>query len=161
MNSREVHQGGGAMNSKRMVALFSLVSLILVTAGVVFAVFGLASLFLVTGRVVFAVSGQRVLPIDRQTLLAWESAIYGAIMMGWGTTLFFVGRLALTRQDKELTKPLLAGIAIWLVVEAACSARYGVWFNIGVDLCVLALFSVPLFASLRASRKHTRRRGDV
>lgn len=149
------------MNSKRMVALFSLVSLILVTAGVVFAVFGLASLFVVTGRVVFAMSGQRVPPIDWQILLAWESAIYGAIMMGWGTTLFFVGRVALRRQDKELTKPLLAGIAIWLVVEAVCSARYGVWFNIGVDLCVLALFSIPLIASLRASHRHTRRRGDV
>jgi hypothetical protein len=132
------------MNPKRLVWWFSAVSLILVVWGVVFALFGLG-----------------VLPVDRNVLLAWESAIYGAIMMGWGTTLFFVGRVVLRRRDDELTKPLLAGIAVWLLVEAAFSARYGVWFNVGVDAGVLVLFSVPLLASLRASNGHTEVRDDV
>jgi hypothetical protein len=132
------------MRWKRFELLFSVVSLILIMWGVVFALFGLG-----------------ILPVDRSVLLAWESAIYGAIMMGWGTTLFFVGRIALKRHDAELTMPLLAGIAVWLVVEAAFSVRYGVWFNVGVDAGVLALFSVPLVASLRASKRPTGARHDV
>jgi hypothetical protein len=123
------------MSSKGLLWWYSAVSAILVLWGVAFAFFGLG-----------------ILPVDRSVLLSWESAIYGAIMMGWGTTLFLIGRVALRRNDAELTKPLLLGILVWLLVEAVFSARYGVWFNVGVDAGVLLLFSVPLIASMRATR---------
>lgn len=74
-------------------------------------------------------------------------------MMGWGTTLLLVGRLAIQRRDLELAKALLLGIAVWLLVEAAFSAQFGVWFNVGVDAAVLALFSLPLVASIRAAAR--------
>lgn len=125
------------MSAKRLVWWFSVISGILVLWGVVFAVFGLG-----------------VLPIiNRAVLLPWESALYGAIMTGWGTTLFFVGRVALRRGDREVARSLLLGIAVWLVIEAAFSARLGVWFNVGVDAVVLALFAVPLIATLLSVRK--------
>lgn len=125
------------MSAKRLVWWFSVISGILVLWGVVFAVFGLG-----------------VLPIiNRAVLLPWESALYGAIMIGWGTTLFFVGRVALRRGDREVARSLLLGIAVWLVIEAAFSARLGVWFNVGVDAVVLALFAVPLIATLLSVRK--------
>ena len=101
--------------------------------------FGAVSVILVAWGVVFALFGLGILPVDRRVLLAWESAIYGAIMIGWGTTLLLVGRVALRRNDPDLIKPLLLGIALWLVVEAAFSARLGVWFNVGVDVGVLVL----------------------
>ncbi len=115
---------------------FSIVSIVLVAWGVVFAAFGL-----------------RILPVDRDVVLSWESALYGAIMAGWGTTLFFVGRVALRRRDPELIRPLLLGIVVWLMLEAAFSARFGVWFNVGVDAGVLALFGAPLIATLRGARR--------
>jgi hypothetical protein len=124
------------MSSTRWRTWFSVVSVILVLWGVAFAFFGLGTL-----------------PVDRRVLLSWESAIYGAIMMGWGTTLFLVGRTVLRRNDRELTRALLLGIVVWLLVEAVLSARLGVWFNAGVDAGVLALFSLPLVASMRAARK--------
>ena len=117
-----------AMTSKQLGQWFSVVSLILILWGVLFAVFGL-----------------RILPVDRTVLRAWGT-IYGAIMIGWGVTLFLLGRVALRRRDPELTRPLLTGIAVWLLIEAVFSARYGVWFNVGVDVAVLVLFSVPLIA---------------
>lgn len=124
------------MNGTRRVAWFSAVSVVLMLWGVVFACFGLG-----------------ILPIaDPRVLLSWESALYGAIMIGWGTTLLLIGRVALRRKDAELTKSLLIGIGVWLVVEALFSARYGVWFNVGVDAAVFLLFGIPLIASLRSAR---------
>ena len=124
------------MNSKRLMSWFSVVSAILVLWGVVFAFFGLG-----------------ILPVDKEILLPWESALYGAIMMGWGTTLFLVGRVALRRNDPELTKPLLLGICVWLITEALFSAHFHVWFNVGVDVAVLMFFSFPLIQSIRSSSK--------
>ncbi|SRR6266508_3959806 len=123
------------MKPKRMLVWFSTVSIILVLFGILYAFFGLG-----------------ILPVQRDILLQWESALYGAIMMGWGTTLFFVGRLAFQRNDPDLMKPLLYGLTVWLVVEALFSAYLGVWFNVGVDIAVLALFSIPLIRSIRKTK---------
>ena len=120
------------MDIKLLMLWFSVVSAILVLAGVVFAFFGLD-----------------ILPVSKNVLLQWESAIYGAIMIGWGTTLFLAGRLAFRRNDAELMKILLFGLIVWLVVEAIFSFYLGVFFNVGVDLAVLALFSFPLMKAIR------------
>lgn len=111
---------------------FSVVSVIAILWGVVFTVFGLG-----------------VLPLKPDVLLRWESALYGAILVGWGVTLFLTGRIALRRNDVELIRVILIGIVVWLVVEAIFSARLGVWFNVGVDAAVLALFAIPLLSVLR------------
>ena len=122
------------MNIKLLMVWFSVVSAILVLVGVVFAFFGLD-----------------ILPVSKSVLLQWESAIYGAIMIGWGTTLFLAGRLAFRRNDLALMKILLFGLIVWLVVEAIFSFYLGVFFNVGVDLAVLALFSFPLMKAIRES----------
>ena len=49
-------------------------------------------------------------------------------------------------------RALLYGIILWLLVEGLFSAYLGVWFNVGVDIAVLALFSYPLVRALRAQR---------
>lgn len=120
------------MKPKQSIAWFSTVSIILVLFGILFAFLGLG-----------------ILPVPREVLLQWESALYGAVMMGWGITLFLVGRLAFQRNDTELMKALLYGLVVWLVVEALFSAALGVWFNVGVDIGVLALFSIPLIKSIQ------------
>lgn len=85
-------------------------------------------------------SVSRFLSVDRATLLPWESALYGAIMTGWGLTLLLAGRLAFYRADTELKRALLLGLVTWLAVEAATSVYFGVWFNVGV----FALFAIRL-----------------
>jgi len=64
-------------------------------------------------------------------------------MIGWGTTLFLLGRLAFSRNDKELMRILLYGITLWLTVEAIASFYLGVYFNVGVDIAVEILFAFP------------------
>ena len=115
------------MKPERVLQWFSIFPIILVLFGILYAFFGLGTL-----------------PVDRAVFREWESDLYGAIMMGWGVTLFFVGRLAIQRNDSDLLKALLYGLTIWLLVEALFSAFPGVWFNVGVDIGVLVLFSLPL-----------------
>ncbi len=125
------------MRTKKMTIWFSTISIILVLWGIVFAFFGLD-----------------ILPVmNKDILLPWESALYGAIMMGWGVTLFMVGRIAFSRNDKELMKAMLYGIFLWLIVEGLFSAYLGVWFNVGVDIAVLVLFSFPIIKVLRSPKE--------
>ena len=120
---------------KPLMNLFCVIAGILVVVGVVFCVFGLG-----------------VLPVDKSVLLRWESAIYGAIMIGWGITLFLVGRLAFRRNDAALMKLMLIGIVVWLLVEALFSLYLGVFFNVGVDIAVLLLFGLPLIIGIRHAK---------
>ena len=69
-------------------------------------------------------------------------------MIGWGITLFLVGRIAFRRKDTELMKIMMYGLISWLVVEGLFSAYLGVWFNVGVDIVVLILFIFPLVKAL-------------
>ena len=108
------------------------------------------STILVFFGIFFIFFGLKVLPLSTDVLLPWESALYGAIMVGWGATLLLTGGIAFRREDPELKRALWAGLTLWLVVEAAASAYLKVWFNVGVDAAVLMLFSVPL---LRHRRK--------
>jgi cation transport ATPase len=129
---KRTRKSNSRMNNKLLMTWFSVVSVILVLVGAFFAFFGLG-----------------VLPVNKDVLLQWESAIYGAIMMGWGATLLYAGRLAFRRNDTELMKILLVGLAAWLIVEALFSLYLGVFFNVGVDIVVLALFSFPLIKAIR------------
>ena len=120
-----------------MTNWFSIISTILILWGIVFAFFGLD-----------------ILPIkNMDILLPWESALYSAIMMGWGVTLLMIGRIAFSRNDMELMKAMLYGIVLWLIVEGLFSAYLGVWFNVGVDIAVLVLFSFPIIKALRSPKE--------
>lgn len=120
------------MNGRLFAMWFRIVTAILILFGLFFMFFGLRTF-------------SEVVPIiPHEALLPWESALYGAIMVGWGATLFFVGRLAFRRKDAELKRALFTGLTVWLVLEAAASAWLGVWFNVGVDVAVFILFSIPL-----------------
>ena len=114
------------MTKKQLSLWFQVVSTILVGFGLLYVFFGL-----------------KVLPVHRH-LVEWESALYGAIMTGWGVTLLLIGKIAFKRDDKELKRALLAGLLIWLLIEAAASVWFSVWFNVGVDVAVFSLFAFPL-----------------
>jgi hypothetical protein len=111
--------------------------------------FGFACIIMVLVGLFFAFFGLGVLPVDRQVLSPWQDAVYGATFMGWGATLFFVGRLAFQRRDPDLMKALLYGLFVWFPVEALFSMYFRVWFNVGVDVAVLAVLSLPLIIAIR------------
>ncbi len=122
------------MNNRKSAVWFQAVTVILILFGLLFVFFGLR------------IFSDNVALVPRDVLLPWESALYGAVMLGWGVTLLLVGRAAFRREDRELKRALLVGIAVWLAGEAATSAWLGVWYNVGVDVVVLVLFGIPLLS---------------
>jgi len=111
--------------------------------------FSTVSIILILFGILYCFAGLKILPVDKSVLTDWESSIYGAIMIGWGTTLFLIGNLAFRRQDKELMKILLYGIIIWLIIEAVFSFYHRVYFNIGVDIVVAILFAYPIIKTIK------------
>lgn len=124
------------MKQKPLMLWFSVVSALMVPIGLFFALVGLA-----------------VLPVDRAVLLPWQNAVYGATFMGWGATLFFAGRLAFRRNDIDLMQALLYGLFVWFPVESLFSVYFGVWFDVGVDIAVLAVLGLPLVIAIRSLKQ--------
>lgn len=127
------------MSKRRFAIWFRVATIILILFSLLYLFFGLKVLSGSTTLLGIAIN-----PVPRAVLVDWESALYAAIMIGWGVTLMLVGRIAFKRDDAELKRALVIGLAIWLAIEAAASLWLGVWINAGVDVAVLALFSVPL-----------------
>lgn len=115
-----------------------------ITGKVFYLWFTSVAIILVLFGLFYIFFGLKVLPVNKQVLLSWESALYGAIMTGWGVTLLLIGRRAFQNDDSELKHILAIGLAIWLILEAIASAWFGVWFNVGVDIAVFGLFAIPL-----------------
>ena len=120
------------MTKQHLALWFKAVTIILIGFGLLYFFFGLK---------IFS-NDTKIIP--HNVLLNWESALYGAIMTGWGVTLLLVGRVAYRQNNKELKRALLIGLVTWLMLEAAASVWFGVWFNVGVDIAVAGLFAVPL-----------------
>jgi len=115
--------------------------------------FLVVSFILILFGILYCFTGLKILPVDKGVLVDWESALYGAIMIGWGTTLFLLGRLAFRRLDGGLMKILLCGIILWLIVEAAFSLYLGVYFNVAVDIGVAILFAYPIIEAIKQLNK--------
>ena len=122
--------------------------------------FRIISVILILFGVLYVFVGLKVLPVQRNVLVDWESALYGALMIGWGSTLLLIGRLAFQRDDHALKRALLMGLFMWLVIEAAASIWFGVGFNVGVDAGVFVLFAVPLLRGSAAGLAKEERLND-
>lgn len=129
------------MNKRTSIAWFSVVGVIAVLFGIFYALFGLNGL-----------PAYRIfVPDDVYT--AWANGLYGSVFIGFGVLLFFAGRHAFQKNDKTLMRALLYGINSWLIIEALFSLYYGVYFNIGVDILLIALLSYPLVKGISSRNK--------
>ncbi len=53
------------------------------------------------------------------------------------------------------------GIAVWLVVEALFSAYLGVYFNVGVDIAVFLLFTIPMRGIIHSMKQSAGKKPDT
>jgi len=120
------------MNQKNLVTLFTAIGIIGTLFGTAYALFGLD-----------------ILPVSGDVLVPWGNGVYGSTLIGFSILILFAGRHAFKRGDRELMKALLYGTWTWLIIEALFSLYYGVWFNVGVDVLLMALVGYPLIQEIR------------
>lgn len=125
------------MSKRKSVIFYSIVGAIAVLFGIFYAFFGLDGLPIY----------QKFVPDKVYT--DWSNGLYGSVFIGFGVLLFFIGRYAFQKSDRSLMKMLLYGINSWLIVEALFSLYYGIYFNVGVDIVLMAFLSFPLLQGIR------------
>lgn len=91
--------------------------------------------------------------IPKDVITPWSNGLYGSTFIGFSVLLLFVGRHAFQKNDKGLMKALLYGIYAWLIVEAAFSIYYSVFFNVGVDILLAVVLGYPLIKGIQSAGK--------
>jgi hypothetical protein len=91
--------------------------------------------------------------ISKEVIAPWSNGLYGSTFIGFSVLLLFVGRLAFKNNDPELMKYLLYGIYAWLIIEAAFSIYYAVYFNVVVDILLALVLGYPLIKGIQSSNK--------
>jgi len=129
------------MNQKHLIFYFSIIGIIGILFGIFYAFFGLGGFPAYNAL------------IPKEVITPWSNGLYGSIFIGFSVLLFFVGRHAFQKNDKGLMKILLYGIYSWLIVEAAFSFYYGVYFNVGVDLALAMFLGYPLIKGVQSLDK--------
>jgi hypothetical protein len=129
------------MNIKNYKSWISIVGIIGILFGIFYAFFGLEGL------------PPYDLLISKHAITPWSNGLYGSTFIGFSVLLLFVGRHAFKKNDPELMKALLYGIYAWLIIEAAFSLYYAVYFNVGVDIVLAVVLGYPLIKGIQSSRK--------
>ena len=129
------------MKQKHLVTWISIAGIIGILFGIFYAFFGLVG---------FPAYG---VLIPKEVITPWSNGLYGSTFIGFSVLLFLVGRHAFKKNDTELMKVLLYGIFSWLIVEAAFSLYYSVFFNVGVDIALMFFLGFPLIKGIQSSNK--------
>ena len=131
------------MRQKTSVVWISIAGVIGILFGIFYSFFGLSG---------FPAYGAL---IPDSVIAPWSNGLYGSTFIGFSVLLLFVGRHAFQKNDKVLMKYLLYGIYSWLIVEAAYSIYYSVYFNVGVDILLPIVLGYPLIKGIQSSGKKT------
>ncbi|HSW80651.1 MAG TPA: hypothetical protein VLG47_07780 [Candidatus Saccharimonadales bacterium] len=125
------------MKQKFLLRWITMAGIIGIAFGVFYAIYGLDGLPIY----------QKFVPA--QSFEGWSRGLYGSVFVGFSVMLLLLGRLAIKKNDKELTKILLCGILAWLTFEAVVSVIYKVYINVAVDILLISFLSYPLLKSIR------------
>ncbi len=63
--------------------------------------------------------------------------------------MFLVARYAFSEGKPELLRLILYGLLVWAPIDMAVSIYYGAWFNVALNIAILALAGIPLVLAER------------
>lgn len=73
-------------------------------------------------------------------------AVMGAVLFGWGSLMFMVVRIFMTRGIKDAWGMVAVSVLLWYVPDTAFSLVSGFWQNAVLNTGFACLYAVPLFA---------------
>lgn len=79
------------------------------------------------------------------------NAVVGGVMAGWGVLMYGLSAGPIARGDRDVRRMMIAGLAVWFVVDSFGSFAAGMIGNVVLNIGFALLFLIPLVA-LRSVR---------
>lgn len=92
------------------------------------------------------------LTAEEENFRAWAYGAWGATMAGWGIVLLGLVRGPFARKEMWAWRSFTTGLLIWFVIDTGFSVNFGVWYNVSINVAVLALALLPLVMTYKAFR---------
>jgi hypothetical protein len=88
--------------------------------------------------------GGSAVPAPAQAFQAWVYGAWGATVMGWGVTMFFIAYYPFKHQEKWAWNAVFVSVLMWFTLDTAISWVYGVIVNVLLNTTILILVLIPL-----------------
>ena len=107
-------------------------------------ILGVSALIIAAG-VGFTLLDPYIYPVAPSVVPRLVQGVLGATMAGWGATMLLVARYAFEKKQPGLLRLLLYGMLVWAPLDMAVSVYYLAWFNVALNLVLVAGAGIPLY----------------
>lgn len=91
--------------------------------------------------------------VEPARYVSLSHAVLGAVMVGWGSTLFYIIRTLLADGMRLGWNLVALSVAAWFVPDTIYSLSSGFWQNAVLNAVFFGLFGIPLWATRATTRK--------
>jgi hypothetical protein len=88
--------------------------------------------------------GANPVPSPAQTFQAWVYGAWGATVMGWGTTMFFIAYFPFRSRERWAWYCVLVSVLLWYLLDTGISWWFRVVINVLLNTTILVLVLIPL-----------------
>lgn len=88
--------------------------------------------------------GVNPVPGPAQTFQAWVYGAWGATVMGWGITMFFIAYFPFRQRERWAWNCVLVSILFWYLLDTGISWWFGVIINVIFNTVILVSVLIPL-----------------
>jgi len=92
-------------------------------------------------------------PAEANEYILFAHGVLGAVMLGWGVSMFLIIRGPFQRRDSGGWALLAAPMLVWFAADTGFSLYTGFWQNAILNSALLLLFAIPLAATRRYFRR--------
>jgi hypothetical protein len=88
--------------------------------------------------------GSNPVPLPAQAFQAWVYGAWGATVMGWGITMFFLAHYPYKKQEKWAWQAVFVSVLSWYILDTGISWLFYVLINVFFNTAILILVLFPL-----------------
>ena len=79
-----------------------------------------------------------------QRMTNWMAGVTGAVMTGWGLSMFFLVSHAFKRREKWAWRSMFYPVLLWYLADSLVSAWFGAYFNVMANTVLFLQIMAPL-----------------
>lgn len=92
-------------------------------------------------------------PAQANDYIIFAHGVLGAVMLGWGASMFLIIRGPFRRRESDGWGLLVVPMLVWFTADTGFSIYTGFWQNAILNSVLLLLFAIPLAATRRRFRE--------